>query len=376
MKKRGSAWKLVFALLETLALLLEPFGYADVFMLPSGATSVGDEAFLNCESITETVIPECVESVGESAYSGCRNLRDVTILSSETVIGENAFSDCAPALWMHCPPGSAAVEYARMNHIDYDADTRYRALIVGQNYTGTELVLYGPTNDARAVRFCLTEMETAPWSVSQKTNLTADGILDAISGFFASADENDVSLFYYSGHGGTDGSLVGSDKRLVTPTALRAQLDGVPGRKVVVVDACYSGQLIDESQNTLLKAARPDFVSAFLSAFTLKTRGALNADGYFVAVAAGPREVSSEGKVTSGSSSKIMGFFSYFLCRGLGWNGVTSQACDWLADANGDGAVSLPEAVSYAGSSAKEYVPNQNAACWPGDSGWFAPFRR
>ena len=348
---------------------------ASTLSLPNSLVAIEDQAFEGCSDVTYVTIPDGVLRIGEGAFRSCTLLNEIVIPDTVTQIRPDAFSNCGEALWFHTVPGSAAVAYARANHIDYDAETDYRALIVGQNYTGTDRVLYGPINDARAMRFCLAEMTKTTWLLTQKTNLTADGFLSTISAAFEDADGDDVSLLYYSGHGTAEGALLGSDLVEISPQMLRAQMDNIPGRKVVIVDACYSGNLIAAASTT---ASHGDFNSGFLAAFKIsrQTRsGELNADSYYVITAAGPREESEEGSIRVGTSSKILGYFTYSLCEGMGWNGVTSRAVALAADANEDGAVSIPEAAVYARNRAQELNIEQTAAYSPASSAWFAPFR-
>ncbi len=378
--KSGKRWSLCRRALLTVWTILLALGtvsaYAEPLTLPSNITRIQEEAFSGCTGITEVVIPPSVISIDTAAFRDCASLREITIPATVSMIAADALTGCSTTLWLHCAPGSKAVSYARAHQIDYDAQTRYRALIIGQNYSDTGSVLYGPDNDTRAMRYCLTEMTSTEWTVTQKTNLTASGILNAIRSVFGSANENDVSLLYYSGHGTDEGSLIGSDFKILTPLALRKWLDTIPGRKVVIVDACCSGMLISDDVSVATLHLSDDFNTSFLSAFQSSARGALNADCYFVATAAGPRELSMEGTIYSGSSSKIMGFFTYALCQGLGWDGVTSRGGAWLADTDGDRAVSIPEAAAYARSVALTLNSSQTAMWWPLDSGWFAPFRQ
>lgn len=357
-----------------LCFLLLPAQIVAEISIPAGTVSIDDQAFAQCQTATRVVVPEGVVSIGREAFRGCAGLQEITLPASLKAFGEDMLADCSDSLWIHCAPESLALEWARANAFDYDANTQYRALIIGQSYAGTSLSLTGPVNDAQSLRSTLASMQKARWSIKQEINLTGSDILAAAKSAFSQATANDVSLFYYSGHGAQDGSLIGSDRVYVSPSALRSALDTIPGRKVVIVDACYSGQLIDESAVTTFSAAR-DFSSQFIAAFTAQNRGALNADGYFVISSAGPHEMAQEGSLSSSTASKVMGFFTYCLCRGLGWNGVTNLPGALLADANADHAVSIAEAAAYASAQARLLNPNQTAQYWPTDAAWFAPFR-
>ena len=359
-------------------------------------------------------LPESLVEIGDEAFAGCSALNAMSVPEGVGTVGENAFSECGEALLIVTGAGSEAVlNYARANQVDYRAGTRYRALLIGQVYEDSPVSrLVGPANDVEALRKRLLQIG---WEADVQKELTADGIRAAIGNAFGDATENDVSLFYYSGHGWEDGSLMGTDAEGIAPGSLRSALDGIPGRKVIIVDACYSGKLIEEEQvvqrGMALGGAAEDagpaeepetmsdtgfakepetaeddgpgdesalaeaFVSSFQAAFRPRLRGALNANDYFVITAARANETSMEDYISSGGCRKCMGVFTYYLCLGLGYDGVSGQQTGMNADSNGDGAVSVQEAYAYAAANALTINRDQHAAVWPDGCRWFAPFR-
>ena len=56
-------------------------------------TSVGNNAFRHCVSLTTVVIPNSVKTIGYSAFEGC-GITSMTIPNSVTSIGSHAFLDC------------------------------------------------------------------------------------------------------------------------------------------------------------------------------------------------------------------------------------------------------------------------------------------
>ena len=63
-------------------------------VIPSNVTTIGDEAFYKCESITSITIPNSVTRVGTCAFDGCSSLQSITISNSVTSIGNDAFKGC------------------------------------------------------------------------------------------------------------------------------------------------------------------------------------------------------------------------------------------------------------------------------------------
>ena len=63
--------------------------------IEDGVTGIGDNAFLECSSMTDITIPESVTTIGVSAFAQCSSLTDVTIPENVTSIGEGAFTSCS-----------------------------------------------------------------------------------------------------------------------------------------------------------------------------------------------------------------------------------------------------------------------------------------
>ena len=61
----------------------------------NSVTSIGSSAFEDCKSLTSVKIPNSVTSIGAEAFSGCSRLTSVEIPNSVTSIGDRVFSWCS-----------------------------------------------------------------------------------------------------------------------------------------------------------------------------------------------------------------------------------------------------------------------------------------
>lgn len=296
-----------------------------------------------------------------------------------------------------------------------EAAGTYRALLIGNTYTGESNELPGCDNDVDGMRTMLGRMTATPYSVTVKKNIRAEEILSSISSTFGNASYNDVSLFYYSGHGanslGADGNptsyhaaLVGTFQTYVSIARLKTELDKIPGKKVIIIDACHSGQFIARD-GTMTQVSSSAFNSQVVNLFANddqlsgdvnRTAVVLAADGsellseeapafidragetnfaksgYYVITACRSEEKSVSTGYDSNGDGKIdryFGLFTYGLCYGNGWNLARNSAISSLnADLNKDSKVTLYEAYVYAKVMAQSHNPNQTAQIWPENS--------
>ncbi len=63
--------------------------------IPTSVTSIGGGAFYGCSKLTSITIPSNVTSIGNRAFSGCSSLTAITIPESVTTIGNGVFSGCS-----------------------------------------------------------------------------------------------------------------------------------------------------------------------------------------------------------------------------------------------------------------------------------------
>ena len=261
-------------------------------------------------------------------------------------------------------------------------ETVYRALLIGNTYPGSSMALPGPDNDIAGMRYMLSRMTATPYRITSKSNLDADGIVSAINSAFSSATANDVSLFFFAGHGanavGTSyhGALVGTGTTYLSVARLKSVLDEIPGKKIVIIDSCHSGQMIGRSTDastTVSKSELNSFNSKVITAFSAQTRGAndLANSGYYVITAAHSTEKSVKKGYDAdedGVIDKHFGLFTYMLTQGCGWNMGTNKVRSLSADSDNNGEITLHEAYSYARYKALLSNPDQTAQVYPSNS--------
>ena len=64
-------------------------------IIPDGVTSIANNAFSGCESLTGISIPDSVISIGENAFNGCTSLTDVRLPKDLTEISYGMFMGCS-----------------------------------------------------------------------------------------------------------------------------------------------------------------------------------------------------------------------------------------------------------------------------------------
>lgn len=251
-----------------------------------------------------------------------------------------------------------------------DTEKSYQALIIGQGYyTSTLQSLPGSLQDSQGMKYMLSRLKPE-FQVTRYTEQTRAGILSAIRRTFAYTTDNDVSIFYFSGHGGLGGTIIGTDGANISPGQLRMELDQVRGTKVIIVDACYSGALIGKSEGS--EGSVSDFTRAFIQAFSAAGKNLASSE-YMVITSARGYEVSYEADISSYDNTTVgrVGIFSHFLEEGCGWDSVKQAPIPVFgADVNGDRQLTFWEVYDYVRRAVLAYAQelelpaDQNAQCY------------
>ena len=357
--------------------------FAEEVVIPETVTVIEEEAFAGDSFIKAVTLPEGIMQIGKRAFADTGTYI-ITMPDTLESIAEDAFEGIRTPMLIQADSGSKAVQFALQNNLDFRADTTCRALLIGQSAYPEAYQLDGPLKDVVTMKSLLTDT----YEVTVRKDLSVEEIKSSIAKVFANADEEDISLFYYSGHGlssvqaGMNGALVGIDyASYLSGAELRSALDEVPGRKIVLVDACYSGGLISRGEksniveeNSLGKESdtseNSDPAASFIQSFTEKTPAAKKryiknsetrtSELYLLMVSSLSTEKSWE--------NKNGGLFTMAFAE--------SRA---KADTNNDGVVTFQECHQYTaqkvGTMAASGGLRQNVQAYPDDCYWYGMFR-
>lgn len=251
-------------------------------------------------------------------------------------------------------------------------NTKYRALCIGQSDYKHANRLPICVKDAAGMETMLRGLNLG-YTVTTRSNRTASQILSDISTAFSGATSNDVSLFYYSGHGFGDedipqdyeryqGALCGVNANslsdLLTTAQLASALSRVPGKVIVILDSCFSGAAISTNapdSADSLKRINQSVIDAF-SGYTLhydlddpnlplSNSGELATNKFIVMTASSYSQTSLANAVTP------LSLFTTMLLTGVGMDYDQTTIYygngGMYADANGDRKVTLKEAYVF-----------------------------
>ena len=178
-------------------------------------------------------------------------------------------------------------------------------------------------------------------------------------------NENSVFTFFYAGHGGysystNESYLFLSNGYRLYMSELRELLQQLPGKKLVVIDACNSGNftqlLPGRDMATAIRQANDQFNSGVISTFSQTTRN--GEPEFYVMTGSNISQSSWENSILQN------GVFSFFLLDGIGDVGIDNpeEAFDYTfdADINNDRIVTLSEAHAYAAPNVEQFVHDLN----------------
>lgn len=137
---------------------------------------------------------------------------------------------------------------------DPRSDVTYRALLIGEEgfYSETVTRNRGDVLQMTEMLESVRGYHGGRFAITQKYDLSANGVLTAIGDTFSEADDDDVSLFFIATHGDVDGdaadvtagALMMVPSGMLTLKDLADALGSVPGKVIVILESCGSGAAV------------------------------------------------------------------------------------------------------------------------------------
>src|SRR6056297_2958333 len=254
-----------------------------------------------------------------------------------------------------------------------------RGLTVGVNdYGGGSGDLDYTDDDADSMKITFENLTNAFTMQKQTGTVTKIQILNWLNAYGAGSSSSDLFVFQYSGHGyysGGQSFLDLSNGTALSMTELRTALNAINGTKIVLIDACESGNFTELSSGRALTNQEriqqlEHFNQRVLEAFEEdpQRRGTYDSNyEYYVLTGAAITQSSFEDGYLK------QGYFSFFFADGLGNVGSTNPngAFDYTYNADGYGtggvlnqSVTFKELYHYSKNKVQEYLDDE----WPGDT--------
>lgn len=117
------------------------------------------------------------------------------------------------------------------------------------DYPGTEHDLRISDNDAKTIAKVFSVAKQATVSILLNEQATQSALLSTMHTSFMNANSEDIVILYFSGHG-TPGALVCYDGLLTYQHIFKMLKGCKASRKVIIADACYSGKMRTNNQQT------------------------------------------------------------------------------------------------------------------------------
>jgi len=138
------------------------------------------------------------------------------------------------------------------------------------DYPGTSNDLRLPANDAKTVQYIYTKNTIVENILLTDSRATKAGILSSLRNLFAKASENDIIVFFFSGHG-AKGSFCAYDSNIPYSEIRKAMASSKARNKMIFADACFSGKMRQGRTNSAEQSFNRYNIMLFLSSRSNET---------------------------------------------------------------------------------------------------------
>jgi hypothetical protein len=203
-------------------------------------------------------------------------------------------------------------------------------------------------------KFGPTNIEFSDITYLKDWEATKANILQGITSTFSGADSNDISYFYFSGHGKwveeencsylcpTEIYYDSPLNSYISVNELEKALSAIPGTKVVFLDSCHSGGFIGKGKEKISQDDILNFNNDIINIFSQNDfKKLLTSSEYQVLTSCHYYQTCLEVPPIEEIAFDPFGIFTMALCAGCGYYG------NYPADINGNTQVTLQEAYLY-----------------------------
>jgi|LDZT01.1.fsa_nt_gi hypothetical protein len=366
----GNNMKNIFYYIKVTGLLLIMlFLLTGCFFFPQGSIYVtsepsGAKIYLNGDYV-DRVTPSLIPNIYPGTY-----LLKVT-LEEESIADEESINVLQSQV--------TSVHFSLVSKISY------RALCIGvDDYESPGIIdLRAPSYDvARLIEV----FEKSRFGDEQHTfnridtllgsQATRDNILQSIASSFAKADSNDVSYFYFSGHGWSDGdtstilphdAIAENASMDISADDLALALGRILGTKIVVLDSCHSGGFIGKDVSISVRGIRENDINQFnnnliksFELYDLQLRKDNLAKKSFKVITSASGDQECFETINHPIDGNPFGYFSASLSEGCGYNDFVALL---PADYDMNNQITLNEIYLYIKDSLK--FTNQDVQVYP-----------
>lgn len=146
----------------------------------------------------------------------------------------------------------------------------YLVAVGVSDYPGTDKDLRLPANDAATVRYVYSKNSNAESVLLTNSNATKSAVLSKLRSTFAKASENDIIVFFFSGHG-SKGVFCAYDAQIPYSEIRKAMASSKAKNKMIFADACFSGKMRQGRKNTAEQSFNNYNIMLFLSSRSNET---------------------------------------------------------------------------------------------------------
>ncbi len=249
------------------------------------------------------------------------------------------------------------------NNEELPTNVSYRALLVGVGeYQASNIAdLSSPPYDVERVKKNLELCHFGPENITFSSIETLingqankSNILQSITSTFYQADNNDISYFYFTGHGSYTNNcsylcpydVSDNTSSAISVSELENALSAIPGTKVVILDSCFSGGFIGKNVS-LHKESQKDFNQNIIQVFFEKQFGRNITGSQYQVITASKSSQTAFGVETQPGYNPFS-LMTLLFCESSGYDYLIDSYKNLLpADINNDEIVSLQEAYDY-----------------------------